>query len=106
MTKSLLKILKALLFMPMLALPTLAMADNDNKSEIEEEKEAITIKFCNGSVQVQNGGGKTILVYDMTGNIVYSQRIDSNSKTFSLNHLHKGLLIVKVGNATCKVTLR
>ena len=35
MTKSLLKILKALLFMTMLALPTLAMADNDNKSEIE-----------------------------------------------------------------------
>ncbi len=106
MEKTLLNILKTLTLTMMLAVPTMAMADNDSKQGAEEEHEAITIKYSSGNVQVQNGSGKTILVYDMTGNIVYSQRIDSNSKSISLSHLHKGLVIVKVGNATCKIILR
>lgn len=106
MAKKLLNIFKTLMMAAMMSMPIAAMADNDGKGGIEEEKDSITIKYSSGNVQVTNGGGKSILVFDMTGNIVYSQRIDSNSKTFNLSHLHKGLVIVKVGNATCKITLR
>lgn len=106
MEKTLLNILKTLVLATLMAIPSVAMADNDSKGGIEEEKEAVTIKYSSGTVQVLNGGGKSILVFDMTGNVVYSQRIDSNSKTFNLSHLHKGLVIVKVGTTTCKITLR
>ena len=53
---------------------------------------------------MQNACGKTLQVYNVTGALVATYRIDSDDKTITLN-VGRGCYIVKVGDVTRKITI-
>ena len=74
---------------------------------IETEAEQVQISVTNGTtIQVKNADGQILEVYSITGEKVYTQRIDSPSKSYELSHLPKGCYLVRVGNTTRKVYLK
>lgn len=108
MVKSLLKISKVLLLMACLSsVPATMMAESEDMqdSQIEMEQNQITIAVSGSSIRVKNADGQTLEVYSITGEKVYSQVIDSASKTFELSQLQRGYYIVKIGKFTRKVYL-
>lgn len=70
---------------------------------VEQGEPAMTIK--GKSIHVQNAAGHELEVYDITGKLVSSIRIDSNDKTLTLS-LSKGVYVVKVDKLTGKVIVR
>ena len=108
MIKSLLHISKVLLLMACLSsVPAMMMAETEEMqdSQIEMEQNQITISVSGSSIRVKNADGQTLEVYSITGEKVYTQVIDSASKTFELSQLQRGYYIVKVGKFTRKVYL-
>ena len=74
---------------------------------VENEMEQIHISVTNGStIQIKNAEGEILEVYSITGEKVYTQRIDSPSKSYELSYLPKGFYLVKAGNVTRKVYLK
>lgn len=74
---------------------------------IENEMEQVQISVSNGStIHVKFADGKVLEVYSITGEKVYTQRIDSPSKSYELSSLPKGFYLVKVGDVTRKVFLK
>jgi len=73
----------------------------------EVEMEQVQISVTNGStIQVKNGEGEVLEVFSITGEKVYTQRIDSPSKSYELSNLPKGCYLVRVGKVTRKVYLK
>ena len=108
MAKSLLKISKVLLLTVCLSsAPAMMMAETDEiqDSQIEMEQNQISITVSGSTVRVKNADGQVMEVYSITGEKVYTQRIESASKTFELNHLQRGYYIVKIGKFARKIYL-
>ena len=108
MIKSLLHISKVLLLMAcMSSVPAMMMAETEEMqdNQIEMEQNQVTISVSGSSIRVKNADGQTLEVYSITGEKVYTQVIDSASKTFELSQLQRGYYIVKVGKFTRKVYL-
>lgn len=89
------------------SVPATMMAESEDMqdSQIEMEQNQITIAVSGSSIRVKNADGQTLEVYSITGEKVYSQVIDSASKTFELSQLQRGYYIVKIGKFTRKVYL-
>ena len=108
MVKSLLHISKVLLLMACLSsVPAMMMAETEEMqdSQIEMEQNQFTISVSGSSIRVKNADGQTLEIYSLTGEKVYTQVIDSASKSFELSQLQRGYYIVKVGKFTRKVYL-
>ena len=105
MVKSIHKISKAfLLVMCLSALPVTMMAEVQN-SQIEMGQNQVSISVSGSTIRVKNAEGQALEVYGITGEKVYTQTIDSASKSFELSHLQRGYYIVKIGKFTRKIYL-
>ena len=83
----------------------LAETEEMQNSQIEMEQNQVTISVSGSSIRVKNADGQTLEIYSLTGEKVYTQVIDSASKSFELSQLQRGYYIVKVGKFTRKVYL-
>lgn len=108
MVKSVLKISKVLLLMACLSsVPATMMAETEEiqNSQIEMEQNQVTIAVSGSTIRVKNAEGQVLEIYGLTGEKLYTQNIDSASKTFDLGQLQRGFYIVKIGKFTRKVYL-
>lgn len=106
MAKSLHKTLKALLIVCCLSVPAMAAAQDVQHSQIEMEQQQITVTVSDANLRVKNAEGLVIEIFNLTGEKVYTQRIESSSKSIELSHLQRGFYIVKIGKYTRKIYLR
>lgn len=107
MNKTTLKILSlVLVMMTSTTMVSAAAFEPEPFPATEIETEQIQITVTNGStIQVKNGEGEVLEVFSITGEKVYTQRIDSPSKSYELSNLPKGYYLVRVRNVTRKVYL-
>lgn len=88
------------------AIPSVAMDDDIQKSEIENEQHNVTITVYESTINVKNAAQMVLEVYNIAGIKVNTQRIDSQDKTIELSNLSKGCYILKIGKIVRKVYLR
>ncbi len=105
MVQSVLHIGKVLLLMVCLSMPVSLMAQDVQQSQMEMEQNQITISVSSSCLRVKNAEGLVLEVFSLTGEKVYSQRIEGQSKSFELGQLPRGYYIVKVGKFTRKIYL-
>lgn len=73
----------------------------------EVEMEQIQINLLSGNVlNVKNAEGLTIEIYNITGEKISTNKIDSNNKSIDIDQLQKGWYIVKVGKISRKICIR
>lgn len=104
MAQNLLNIIKVLLIAVCLAIPCGMMAQ-DNSSQPEMEQNQIVVTISKTYLQVKHAEGNVLEIFSLIGEKVYTQRIESDSKTYELSQLHKGYYIVKIGKLTRKIYL-
>ena len=108
MVKSIHKISKAFLLVLCLStLPATMMAEVEEaqNNQIEMEQNQVSISVSGSTIRVKNAEGQALEVYGITGEKVYTQTIDSASRSFELSHLQRGYYIVKIGKFTRKIYL-
>ncbi len=88
------------------AIPSVAMDDDIQKSEIENEQHNVTITVYESTINVKNAAQMVLEIYNIAGIKVNTQRIDSQDKTIELSNLSKGCYILKIGKIVRKVYLR
>ncbi|MCH5175571.1 MAG: T9SS type A sorting domain-containing protein [Prevotellaceae bacterium] len=106
MVKSLRNTIKLLLITCCLYVPAIMSAQDVQNSQIETEQQQITVTVSDANLRVKNAEGLAIEIFSLTGEKVYSQRIESPSKSIELSHLQRGFYIVKIGKYTRKIYLR
>ena len=84
------------------ALPSTAMEGEDTPLEIETDTVHINVKA--NKVNVLNGEGKDLEIYNLTGVRVSTTPLESNDTNVHLN-LPRGCYILKVGKVVRKVTI-
>jgi len=72
---------------------------------IDLEQQSVTITVTEDHVRVTGANGQVMTIYNVTGMLVRSVRIEGADKRVELN-LPKGCYIVKVGNVTRKVSVK
>ena len=101
-------ILTIIFFAAALCLPLTAQATESleapKATAIEDARGEIAVTQQGKNIKVQNACGKTLQVYNVTGALVATYRIDSDDKTITLN-VGRGCYIVKVGDVTRKITI-
>ncbi len=97
---------KVLLLMVCLAMPVSLMAQDIQQSQVEMEQNQISITVSSSCLRVKNADGQLLEIFSLTGEKVYSQRIEGQSRAFELGQLQRGYYIVKVGKFTRKIYLR
>ena len=106
MVKSLRNTIKTLLIVSCLLVPTAVSAQDVQHSQIEMEQQQITVNVSDATLRVKNADGLVVEIFSLTGEKVFSQRIESSSKAIELSHLQRGFYIVKIGKYTRKIYLR
>lgn len=106
MMKLLLNTLKVLLIVCCLSVPTMAAAQDVQQKQIEMEQQQVTVTVSDANLRVKNAEGLSVEIFSLTGEKIFSQRIESSSKSIDLSHLQRGFYIVKVGKYTRKIYLR
>lgn len=96
---------KVLLIIGCLIMPMSLMAQDvqTNPMEIEQSQVAVTVSGSN--LRVKNADGLVVEIFNLTGEKVYTQRIEGSAKSFDLAHLQHGYYIVKIGTYTRKIYL-
>ena len=84
------------------ALPSTAMEGEDTPLEIETD--TVHINVPANKVNVLNGEGKDLEIYNLTGVRVSTTPLESNDTNVHLN-LPRGCYILKVGKVVRKVTI-
>lgn len=87
------------------AAPMRAEEPSAMQAEMSMTQSKPEICVSGNTINVLNGQGAEIYVYDITGKEVYHARVDSANKSFSLD-LKRGCYIVKVGDTTRKITIQ
>jgi len=64
----------------------------------------VSLEVQGRNLHILNAQGQALEVFDITGKLVVSQRIDSNDKHVALT-LGKGCYIIRVGKLTRKIAL-
>lgn len=88
-----------------LSMPVSLMAQDVQQSQVEMEQNQISISLTGSSLRVKNAEGLVLEVFNLTGEKIYSQRIEGQAKSFELGQLQRGYYIVKVGKFTRKIYL-
>ncbi|MBR1668657.1 MAG: T9SS type A sorting domain-containing protein [Bacteroidaceae bacterium] len=105
MIKSLHNTVKVLLLMICLSMPVAMMAQDVQQSPVEMEQNPISISVSGSNLRVKNAEGLVVEVFSLTGEKVYTQRVEGVSKSFDLGQLQRGYYIVKIGKFTRKIYL-
>lgn len=106
MTKTLHILITLGLTISMIAAPSSLKAEDMQYQQIEQEQSLIKIIFNESTIRVKNAEGMTLELFSVTGEKVYEQKVDSQSKSFDISHLQKGYYIVKVGKITRKIYVK
>ena len=72
---------------------------------IEQVMQSVDISVSGSVLHVTGAAGLDLKVYNVTGVLVKSLRVDSDDKRYDLN-LPKGCYIVKVGKTVRKISIR
>ena len=73
---------------------------------MEQEVQPVIISVSGKTLTIKNAENSTLIVYSITGEEIYSVRIDSTSKIIDLNQLKSGCYIIKAGKTARKVYLK
>lgn len=57
----------------------------------------------NEAINIQHGRGELLSIYNASGHMIYSAKVEQNDETISLSSLPHGIYIIHVGNKTAKV---
>lgn len=106
MAKTIHKIAGIILFAALAVMPAKSMAQDVQKPQVEMEQNAISVTATESTLHVKNADHLVLEVFSITGEKVYSIRIDSPSKNIDLGNLTKGCYIVRIGKYTRKVYLK
>lgn len=106
MTKTIHNIACILLVATLALIPAKSMAQDVQKPQIENEQTAISVTATESTLHVKNAERMVLEVFSITGEKVYTIRIDSSSKNIDLDNLTKGCYIVRIGKYTRKVYLK
>ena len=80
-------------------------ADNSFYTAVEQW-EQIVIIATESTVQIKNAEGQVLEIFDMTGQKVAVIKIDSDSKTITLNDMKKGCYILRIGKTVRKIYIK
>lgn len=105
MVKSIHQTLKFLLIAMGLFMPVTIMAQDVQQSPVEMEQSQIAITVSGSNLRVKNAEGLVLEIFSLTGEKVYTQRVEGQSKSFDLANLQRGYYIIKIGKFTRKVYL-
>lgn len=78
------------------------ISTTSTNTAISEVENAVEIYAISCNIVIKNAENRTVTVYDLSGRCVYNETNVDNAQ-ISLNH---GIYIVRVGNATKKLSLR
>ena len=81
------------------------MAQEIQKTQIENEQLPVTVSVIGSTINVKNAQNLVMEVYDITGKKVAAIRIESNDKTYELS-VPRGCYIIKIGSMARKVYLK
>lgn len=81
------------------------MAQDIQKTQIENEQLPVTVSVIGSTINVKNAQNLVMEVYDITGKKVAAIRIESNDKTYELS-VPRGCYIIKIGSMARKVYLK
>ena len=81
------------------------IAQDIQKTQIENEQLPVTVSVVGSTINVKNAQNLVMEVYDITGKKVASIRIESNDKTYELS-VPRGCYIIKIGSMARKVYLK
>lgn len=87
---------------------TPAMANGSSTAEFEcmasePETNAIAVNVEDNTLHIKNAEGMVAEIFSVTGEKVYSARIDSNNKAIELQGIKKGCYIIRIGKFTRKI---
>ncbi|MCM1311690.1 MAG: T9SS type A sorting domain-containing protein [Roseburia sp.] len=100
------KILLLIMVSFVFTMQSMAMDDDNQKTDIENEPHQVTITVSESTIHIKNASQMVLEIYNVAGIKVNTQRIDSPDKTVELNNLSKGCYILKIGKIVRKVYLR
>lgn len=83
---------------PCYAEPEIEIIENDFQ-------EAASISVVGSTLHVVGGNGQTLQIYNVTGVLVMSVKVEGPDKRYELN-LPKGCYIVRVGKTVRKISIR
>ncbi len=106
MTKTILNIAFGFLFTILACMPAKMMAQDYQRTPIETEQSAVSVSVSESTLHVKNADRMVLEVFSITGEKVYTLRIDSASKNIDLANLNKGCYIVRIGKYTRKIYLK
>lgn len=106
MSKTIHRIAFILLAAALAFAPAKSMAQDVQKTPVEAEQNSISVTVTESTLHIKNAEHMVLEVFSITGNKVYTTRIDSSSKNIDLDSLAKGCYIVRIGKYTRKVYLR
>ncbi len=90
----------------MLGVAPSAIAQDEQKTQIETDQQAVTISVSESCVHIKNAEKMVLEIYNLAGVKVSTQKIDSADKKIELDNLPKGCYIIKVGKTARKIYLK
>ena len=88
-----------------LSMPAMMVAQEAQQSPVEMEQNQTAIVVSGSNLRVKNAEGMVLEIFSLTGEKVYTQRIEGSSKSFDLANLQRGYYIIKIGKFTRKIYL-
>lgn len=85
--------------------PAKSMAQ-DQKPQVEMEQNAISVSLTGTALHVKNAEHMVIEIFSITGEKIFTARIESASKSFEVDNLSKGCYIVRIGKFTRKIYVK
>lgn len=106
MVKTVHNITLALVIAAFACMPSKAMADDVQKTQTEMEQNTVSVTSQGSTLHIKNADHMILEVFSITGEKVYTIRIDSPSKAVELDSLTRGCYIVRIGKYTRKIYLK
>lgn len=106
MSKTIQNIAFTIIISLLAAMPMEMKAQDVQKPQVEMEQNAISVTVNGSTLHVKNADHMVLEIFSITGEKVYSVRVDGSSKNIDLDSLSKGCYIVRIGKYTRKVYLR
>lgn len=106
MVKSLHIIFILLAMFTLSSAPALANGSSTAETECtasEPEVNAIAVSVEDNMLHIKNAEGMVAEIYSITGEKVYSTRVDNNNKSVELQGIKKGCYIIRIGKFTRKI---
>lgn len=87
-------------------MPSVANAESFINNPFEMEQNAISVTVSESTLHVKNADHMVLEIFSITGEKIYTTRIDSSSKEIEVENLSRGCYIVRIGKYTRKIYVR